>query len=405
MRYAVLVGMASLRRAARTWCLVALVSAVALATAACSFATTSPEHAAARPAPPGPVAFVATARGSADSDVIAVSPRSGHARRITRGGPPIVEAAWTADGREVVFARRSRRQIEVFVLRRGGAPQLIRRCSLECDPRSFAWSPDGRRIAFVTNIRSRFTGTAGEIAVMNADGSGFRAVCSEATCGQGLADPRWSPDGSRLVFSNMDVIDFFGLGTLPSRIWVARPDGTGTHPLTQPHCRPGHPPLRGCAYDSAAAWSPDGRWIAFSRLIQAFGPNHPKRPRTTVDLMHPDGSDLHALSTCTGNLCNQIMAPAWSPDGSRLAYIPRVERSSNIVVTTPAGRREVIQACAKGRCVIPDDLAWAPNGHALALLTEAKESSAYLITVTGRHMHAAGHDVRCCLTWLPPANG
>jgi hypothetical protein len=63
-------------------------------------------------------------------------------------------------------------------------------------------------------------------------------------------------------FSNMDVIDFFGLGTLPSRIWVARPDGTGAHPLTQPHCRPGHPPLRGCAYDSAAAWSPDGRWIA-----------------------------------------------------------------------------------------------------------------------------------------------
>ncbi len=87
---------------------------------------------------------------------------------------------------------------------------------------------------------------------MNADGSGFHAVCDEAVCGQGLDDPRWSPHGSRLLCSNMGTIAFFGVGPLPSRVWIAPPDGAGAHPQTQPHCRPGHPPLRGCAYDSAA---------------------------------------------------------------------------------------------------------------------------------------------------------
>jgi dipeptidyl aminopeptidase/acylaminoacyl peptidase len=384
--------------------LVALASAVGLAAAACSAfssSTTTMGQATPEAIARGPVAFVAPVPGSAGANVVAVSPQGGKAQPVTRGRPPVVDAAWSQDGRDLVFARRSKNRVEVFVARGGGRPRLIRRCSLACDPHGFAWSPDGRRIAFVTDIDSHFTGTAGEIAVMNADGTGFRAVCAEVTCGQGLADPQWSPDGSRLLFSNMDVIDFFGLGPLPSRIWVARPDGTDAHQLTQPHCRPGHPPLRACFYDSAARWSPDGRWIAFSRHAVPFGHAHPRQPWTTIELMHPDGSGLHTLATCTGNLCNQIMNPAWSPDGSRLAYIPRIERSANVIVATPAGRLKVVRACAGRRCITPDGLAWSPDGHELALLSATKEPGAYLVTTAGRDLHAVGRDVQCCLTWLP----
>jgi Tol biopolymer transport system component len=397
-----LIGMASPRGAARTWRLAALAGVVGLTAAACSIHTTKAREGTPAPAAaPGPVAFVATGHGLAGTNVVAVSPLSGRARPITRGGPPVVDAAWSADGRELVFVRRGRSRFEVFVARRGGRPRAIRRCSLTCDPRDFAWSPDGRRIAFVTNISSRFTGTAGEIAVMNAGGSGFRAVCAEVTCGQGLADPQWSPDGSRLLFSNMDVIDFFGMGTLPSRIWVARPDGAGAQALTQPHCRPGHPPLRGCFYDSAARWSPDGRWIAFSRHSEPFGRGHPRQPWTTIELRHPDGSGLHTLARCTGGLCNQIMTPAWSPDGSRLAYIPRVERSANIIVATPAGHLTVVRACAGRRCITPDSVAWAPGGSELALQSATKDPGAYVLTPAGRDLRAVGRDVQCCLTWIP----
>jgi Tol biopolymer transport system component len=162
--------------------------------------------------------------------VLAVSPQGSAARPVTRGRAPVVDAAWSRNGRELVFARRSTRQVEVFVARGGGRPRLVRRCSLACNPHGFAWSPDGRRIAFVTDIDSHFTGTAGEIAVMNADGTGFPVVCGEVTCGQGLADPQWSPDGSRLLFSNMDVTDFFGLG--PPRAASGSPGRTARMPTS-----------------------------------------------------------------------------------------------------------------------------------------------------------------------------
>lgn len=376
---------------------------------ACSALWSSTGHqAAAGDAAGGSLAFVAMPTGSGDANVFVVAPRGGRPRAVTRGGASVSEAGWSANGALLVFARRYERttatdvsvgHVDVFVLRRGGTPHLIRRCPLTCEARSFAWSPDGRQIAFVTNIHSRFTGTAGEIAVMNADGSGFHVVCAEAICGQGLDDPQWSPDGSRLLFSNMGVIDFPSAGLLPSRVWVARPDGSHAHPLTQPGCRAGHTPLRGCAYDSVASWSPNGNWIAFSRHNSIPIPRGQKQ-RTLIELMRPDGSDLHPIAICKGLLCNQVMPPVWSPDGAQIAYAPDVERGPSIVIATLAGGHSTIRTCAGAQCVTPSDLVWAPDGQSLALLSQARSPTAYIIDATGGRIRARGHNVQCCLAWL-----
>ena len=61
--------------------------------------------------------------------------------------------------------------------------------------RSRAWSPDGKAIAF--GFGSYFTGHAkpAAVAMVNADGTGFRRV----TDGPGNAGfPSWSPDGKRI---------------------------------------------------------------------------------------------------------------------------------------------------------------------------------------------------------------
>src|SRR5262249_49624480 len=159
--------------------------------------------------------------------------------------------------------------------------------------------------------------------VMNADGSDAHVVCGEARCGQGLAQPEWSPDSRQLVFSNQGVVAFIGPGTLISGIWVANVDGSGVRKLTQPRCAPGTPSLAGCVFVSGPSWSPNGASIVFSRFVEPVHALTGSGGQLTsrIELMAADGSHLRSIAKCPGS-CSQALEPVWSPDGTRIAYAP-----------------------------------------------------------------------------------
>ena len=97
----------------------------------------------------------------------------------------------------------------------GGA--LVRLPGTRAGDGSAAWSPDGRRIAFLSYRKGD-----GEIFVVDGDGSNLRELTfSRATDD----DPSWFPDGQRIAFESARTND--------TEVWSMRADGRAQTQLTQ----------------------------------------------------------------------------------------------------------------------------------------------------------------------------
>ena len=151
--------------------------------------------------------------------------------------------AWSPDGRLIAFNSDRTGDFEIYVIAAGGGTpvRLTRAPGVDSVP---AFSPDGRWIAF----ESSRTGNA-EVFLMHPDGTGQHRVTRNPAAD---LNPSWSPDGERLAFtSDRD-------GT--QDIWVMKWNGGNAHNLTANlTSNPANP-----ADDRNAAWSPDGRLIAFA---------------------------------------------------------------------------------------------------------------------------------------------
>jgi Tol biopolymer transport system component len=173
---------------------------------------------------------------------------------------------------------------QIYVMNADGSAQtrLTHSLTEDLDP---AWSPDGKRIAFVRNR---------QIHVMNADGSGITQLTT-ACCAN--AGPAWSLDGLRIAFHS----DRDSRQPVSFEIYTMAPDGTNQTRLTD---------LTGSHFD--AAWSPDSRSIAFV-CQDLFGDRTRK-----ICLMDADGAFVTPL---TDNAHGQKDDdPSFSPDGLKILF-------------------------------------------------------------------------------------
>jgi TolB protein len=144
------------------------------------------------------------------------------------------------------------------------------------------WSPDSQVIAFVVDGEHVGLDQLSEIYIVHADGTSLRQLTN--TGGVNL-NPRWSPDGTHLVFYGYapgafdDVSDTSSLRT---EVFLMNADGSDLVDLTQ-----------NSGLDYQPAWSPDGEWIAFAstRIWQS------ENPRGGIFIMRPDGSDLRMVTS------------------------------------------------------------------------------------------------------------
>jgi TolB protein len=116
-------------------------------------------------------------------------------RAMVYSGAPV----WSPDGKRIAFESYARGDLDIWTINADGSQPV----NLTDDSKAYdyapAWSPDGKWIAF-TSWRSGNQ----QLFIVNAD-----ADCSGATCKRALnisqnkfndQEPAWSPDGKRIAF-------------------------------------------------------------------------------------------------------------------------------------------------------------------------------------------------------------
>lgn len=210
---------------------------------------------------------------------------------------------------------------EVFVANPAtGDLQNVSRNSMSED-RYPCWSPDGRRIAFVSD-----RGGTANLYVMNADGSGVeRLIESDAVCYM----PSWqvTPSGERIVFGMH--------GEHPEMASIAA-DGSDLQILGH-----GHDPTL----------SPDGQWICYT--------GHPPEGGVTVYVMEHDGNDKRRIVPTA----NQVGAtfPNWSPNSREVIYSFPVGDALELFIVGRDGSK-LRQLTHFGGTSVATPSAWSPDG-------------------------------------------
>src|SRR5882762_2201700 len=161
----------------------------------------------------------------------------GHAR-ITAAAPGGKNAA--ADvyvvGEIIVASSRTAGKFQLYAAERSNLAQLSKLTSDTSSASDPAFSPDGSRIAYV----SQRDGNA-EIYVMNADGTGAARVTNDP---QPDGRPSFTPDGQAVVFHSARTAG-------RQQIWVVNVDGSGLMQLTRD------------SVNAMPTVSPDGQTIAY----------------------------------------------------------------------------------------------------------------------------------------------
>ncbi len=183
---------------------------------------------------------------------------TGRTQALTSNGAVNVEPRWSPDGRRIAFvstAYNQRFHIHTIGVAPDGAAGSVERLTEDSDSRlpryyygafdhflSPTWSPDGSEILFVSN-RGHIWGTGGFWRMKATPGSTPRLVHDEETTWK--ARPDWAKDGRRVVYSSY-------LGRQWNQLWLMTADGGDAFPIGYGD------------YDATSPrWSYDGRRIAF----------------------------------------------------------------------------------------------------------------------------------------------
>ena len=241
---------------------------------------------------------------------------------------------------KIAFASSRDGNLEIYVMDGDGRNQRRLTVNPSVD-RYPTWSPDGKKIAIVSN-RDNANKNHRQIWAIDADGK------NPIRLTDGLVDsyPDWSPDGTKIVYDAHLHPDEHHVA--PAGITVIDADGKDKRLLTREGAHP--------------TWSPDSKRIAF---ISGKNPGDGAQ----IYVMDVDGRNRMQL---THDFVHKRL-PSWSHDGRRIAYV-----GNNVIWVVDSDGENPRQLTWH---VTEEHPTWSPDSGSIAFTSFGRDGFVGIYTV------------------------
>lgn len=179
-----------------------------------------------------------------------------------------------------------------------------------------------------------------QIYLINLDASGLTQLTNMEG---GACQPDWSPDGQQIVFISPCPAraDFTETLYKDASLYVMNADGSNVQPLNA-----------GTAFDPA--WSPDGKYIAFTSLRDG---------KKDIYVLTLENGVITRLTTVGGDV-QENSQPAWSPSGEQIVYMVKRFNAYQVWVMNSAGQGNA-QVARSGQSYSDFLPTWTADGETI----------------------------------------
>jgi serine/threonine protein kinase len=264
--------------------------------------------------------------------------------RVSRGDAMELYPAWSPDGKNIAFTSNVRGLNQVFT-KTLGAPDAAQLTHASDNSTNPFWSPDGATVYFTSRGNLWAIGASGGTPELVREKTGTSAL---------------SPDGGTLAF-NRDGKTWAGplKGSAPREIWQPpynaitwqrfSPDGSKLAIIDRDDLwvlpyPSGTARNLGRAVGYAAGWLPDSHHL----LVAGAGSS------ATLAILNITDASRRVIYRAT----HELLYPSVSPDGRKISYSAGETEWDVLEVSVPDGRVHTM-AGGGGLCMLPD---WAPSG-------------------------------------------